>query len=247
MGPGQALVRTSQDREQLLPGEAAVLTIEVAAGGARVPSGIKGGELRRLATTDGAQPEWLAGVSFHDDGLAPDRVAKDGISVARVALPPRAQKLEGDLIVRADVSTASETGEVAFHLVGSGAPLADFTGNVREAIEDGFLVFYANVRVRKAGRFDFMSRLYDREHRAMALLVASATLDPSTREVRVGRCGRLLRDEDVPGPWELRDLEGFGFTDVEGRPARTPMATWKGPHPTGKYALETFSGGSEPR
>jgi hypothetical protein len=241
---GHALLRATQDREHLLPKGSVVLTLEVAVDGQRVPFEVKDAELLKPGPTEGVRPESLATVEFRDDGAPPDKVAKDGISTARVSLPQRHLNYEGEVRVRADVSTATERGEIVFPLVSTPAPPAALTGTVREAVENGSLAFYAGIRVEKPGRYDFTGRVYDAEQRALAVLNVNLELSPSVHEVRFALCGTLVRDAAVAGPWELRDLEGFRFAENEGRFERTPVPTWSGPHRTRVYPLETFSEGA---
>jgi len=239
---GHALLRATQDRNHLLPGEAALLTLEVAVDGKRVPFEVRGAELRQPSDAPGGRPESLASVPFLDDGVTPDAAAKDGIATARVSVPARRKSFDGKLQVRADVTTASEGGEVVFDMAATSAPPAIFTGVVRETIENGSLAFYAGIRVAVAGRYDFVGRVYDSQNRAMALLTANGSLDTSAREVRLNLCGQLLREANIAGPWELRDIEGLRFAEVTGDIERIPMPTWNGPHRTQVYPLEKFAG-----
>jgi hypothetical protein len=236
---GHALVRATQDLDHLLPGESALLTLEVATEGRRVPFEVKGAEL--LLPKPGAPGESVASVAFRDDGAAPDRTAGDGVATARVPVPPHLKAFDGELRVRAEVSAGSETGEVFYPLFVSSAVAATLTGTVREVVENGSLAFYAGIRVKKTGRYAFTGRVYDSEHRAMAVLTASETLDPQAREIRLTLCGALLRDEAIVGPWELRDVEGLYIVQNDDRVDRIPIATWNGPHRTREYPLETFS------
>jgi hypothetical protein len=238
---GHALLRATQERDHLLPGETSLLTLEVAVDGKRAPFDVKGSELQQPGASPSARPESLASVPFRDDGVAPDRAAKDGIASARVSVPEGVEHVDSELRVRADVSTASESGEVVFPLIALAAPPAVFTGTVREAVEDGSLAFYVGIRVDKPGRYDFIGRVYDSQHRVMAILFTNGNFDKSARETRLSFCGKLLRDENVPGPWELRDVEGFVFTEIAGRNDRVPMPTYAGPHRTKAYPLDTFS------
>jgi hypothetical protein len=241
---GRALLRATQDRAHLLPEESAILTIEVAVDDRRTPFEVKSADLSQPNTTPGVPTESLAAVAFRDDGVAPDKTAKDGITTARVSVPQQFRNLDGELRVRAEVSTASETGEVMFPLLVTSTAPAGFTGTVREAVENGSLAFYAGIRVKRPGRYDFIGRVYDSEHRVMAVLTSNATLDSSAREIRLAFCGALLRDEAVPGPWELRDVEGFHFVESKDRVDRIPLKPWSGPYRTRQYPLETFSEGS---
>jgi hypothetical protein len=241
---GHALLRVTQDRDYLLPGETTLLTLEVATDDRRTPFEVKGAELLQPKTAPDARAESLSSVTFRDDGVAPDEAAGDGVATARVSVPPRLRNFDGELRVRADVSTASETGEVVFPLLVTSALAAKFTGHIREAVEDGSLAFYASVRVEKPGRYAFVGRVYDSARRAMAVLTSNTTLKPPAGEVRLVLCGALVRDEAVAGPWELRDLEGFYFVERNDRIERIPMAAWTGSHRTQAYPLETFSDGA---
>jgi hypothetical protein len=238
---GRALLRATQERSHLLPGEAATLTIEVAVDSRRVPFEVKGGEIVQPSSAPGTRAESFASVIFKDDGVAPDTEARDGVATARVSIPPRLRDFDGELRVRADVSTASEAGEIVFPLHSTPAAPAVFTGTVREAVENGSLAFYVGIRPEKSGRYTIVGRIYDSKRRAMAVLTTNAEVRSSDHEVRLALCGELLRDEAVEGPWELRDVEGFRFAEVDGKVEKTPMATWSGPHRTLKYPLETFS------
>lgn len=240
MERGLALVRARQDRDHLVLGDEARLMLEVAVDGARVPFTVDGAELLGPRPAPSAQPESLGSVAFRNDGVPPDEKANDGVQTASVSLAASQKDLVGDLTVRAKVSTANESGEVRFPLVASGAAPAEFSGSVREALEHGALAFYVGVRVTQKGRYVFTGRVYDSKHRAMAILDANVDLDTGAHDVRLEMCGRLLADEGVPGPWELRDVEGFLLGEISGRPELVPMRVFKGPHRTRVYPLGAF-------
>jgi hypothetical protein len=240
MERGLALIRAVQDRDHLVLSDTARLTVEVAVDGARVPFEIKNGELRKAGSTPGARPEPVAPIVFRDDGVSPDEKAKDGIQTASVALGAALEHFIGDVSVRAEISTAKETGEIVFPFVAAGPPPAEFSGSVREAVEDGALALYVGIRVKQAGQYDFTGRLYDSQHRAMAVFDTSATLEPSAREVRLEVCAKVLRDGGPSGPWELRDVEGYFRGKIGDRPDLIPVPILKGPLRTRVYSLDSF-------
>ncbi|HEX7670282.1 MAG TPA: hypothetical protein VF395_11890, partial [Polyangiaceae bacterium] len=93
----------------------------------------------------------------------------------------------------------------------------------------------------RAGTYVLSAHLYDTRHRGMALLTTSAKLGPSAHGlVRFRAFGKLLRDLGVPGPWELRDIEGW-LDDRGHVPDRAFLPRWSGPHRTRTFPLDALS------
>lgn len=241
LGPNRAVVRVTEDRDHLLPGDAVTVTVEVVATGVRTPFEVKEAELVKARTKDNPNPESVAVLAFNDDGKPPDAGAKDGVSTATISDAPIIKDYVGDLTARIAITTATESGEVMLPLARTGPPPAEFSGKVRESVENGSLALYVGIRVKTAGHYALTGRLYDSEHRAMAVLDANVDLALDTREVRFEAFGKLLRDLNVPGPWELRDVEGYLFGAIADRVDLLPMRVSKGPYRTRAYPLTMFS------
>lgn len=227
-GPGHIVVRMTQDRDALLPGEAATLTVETARDDKPVPLRITSSSLT-FTPPQGSDP--TISVAFRDDGAPPDAARADDVWTAEVRLPTAPPGDSRALSVALGVTSEDETSELHFRLERRTAPPARFTGSVKESIVDGDVVFEIGVDVARSGTYAIMGHLYDREHRGMALLTATAALDRSEHVIRLRAFGKLLRDLGVAPPWELRDVDGW-LDDPGHVPDRAFVPMWRGPHRT---------------
>ncbi len=238
---GKATLRQEQDRLYLVPGEAAVVTLAASVGGAPATVVVAQAGLARLEGTPAVLSAPISGVTFRDDGVAPDVTANDGVLTAAV-LPPVASLsgYAGDLRLTVSVRVNGEQGEASFPFIYAGVPPARFTGTVREAVEDGSLALYVGVEVHVAGRYVVVARLYDAGDRPVALLQQNDMVDVAARELRLLAFGKVLRDAGAVSPFTLRDVQGWRMAE-SGYPDRQLLDIWSGPYQTAAYAPTVFS------
>lgn len=227
-GAGHVVVRMTQDRDSLLPGEAATLTVEAARDDKPVPLQVTSSSLM-FTPPQGSDP--TVAVDFRDDGAPPDAARADNVWTAEVRLSAASPGNNRSQSVLLSVTSGDETSELHFRLERGTAPPARLTGTVRDSVVDGDVVFEIGVNVVRAGSYAIMGHLYDTQRRGMALLTATATLDPTVHVVRLRAFGKLLRDLGVPSPWELRDVDGW-LDDPGHVPDRAFVPMWRGPHRT---------------
>jgi hypothetical protein len=113
---------------------------------------------------------------------------------------------------------------------------------VREALQDGALVFYLPVVVREGGRYLVSGRVDDARGRPLAVLSASEVLTAGPNELRLTLAGLLLREQSAGTPLTLRDVEAFLLRE-NADPDRALMPRLAGSVHTSKiYSINEFSG-----
>jgi hypothetical protein len=98
---------------------------------------------------------------------------------------------------------------VLFDVIYSPELPATWTGQVREAMENGSLNFYLKAEVRQAGRYIVTGRVDDAKGRPFALLTFNDLLATGPNEVRLTMFGKLMRDQEPALPLTLRDVDGY--------------------------------------
>jgi hypothetical protein len=149
-------------------------------------------------------------VVFVDDGSGADRVANDGTLVA--VLDPAHTGLanfNGPISTEVRYNVNGHDGVVQFEVVYSPELPAAWTGQVREAQEDGSLVFYLKADVREPGRYVVNGRVDDARGKPFALATFNDVLGPGINEVRLTVFGKLMRDGAPALPLTLRDVDGY--------------------------------------
>ncbi|MGZ7023499.1 MAG: hypothetical protein ACXVJ3_19860, partial [Ilumatobacteraceae bacterium] len=122
-----------------------------------------------------------------------------------------------------------------------GPPPARFTGQFREALENGSLEIYAGVEVNEAGPYMIMANLFDASGAPTASMLARMVqLDTGTREVKLEAFGRVIREAEASSPFTLTNLRGYLFYPG-GEPDRKAMPDYTDDYHTAKYPLEAFS------
>jgi hypothetical protein len=181
-------------------------------------------------------------LAFVDDGSGPDRVANDGTFVA--VLNPAETGLanfNGAISTEVRYNVNGHDGVVRFEVVYSPELPAAWTGQVREAQEDGSLVFYLKADVREPGRYVVNGRVDDARGKPFALATFNDVLGPGINEVRLTVFGKLMRDGAPALPLTLRDVDGYLLKE-NADPDRALMPRLEGSvHASKVYPLETFS------
>ncbi|MFN3789908.1 hypothetical protein [Massilia sp.] len=203
-------LQTSQSRVYLAAGEAAAFSLRaVDAQGATVPIVIT----RALAqgmTYGGSRPTPQVALSFADDGGGADPVAGDNAYAA--VLAPSQTGLAGfHGTIRTEVryNAGGRNGFALFDVIYTPVLPASWTGQVREAVENGSLSFYLGLEVRQPGRYIVTGRVDDARGQPFALATFNEVLAVGTREVKLTVFGKLMTDERPALPLRLRDVDGY--------------------------------------
>lgn len=203
-------LQTSQSRVYLAAGEAAAFSLRaVDAQGATVPIVIT----RALAqgmTYGGSRPTPQVALSFADDGGGADPVAGDHAYAA--VLAPSQTGLAGfHGTIRTEVryNAGGRNGFALFDVIYTPVLPASWTGQVREAVENGSLSFYLGLEVRQPGRYIVTGRVDDARGQPFALATFNEVLAVGTREVKLTVFGKLMTDERPALPLRLRDVDGY--------------------------------------
>jgi hypothetical protein len=106
-------------------------------------------------------------------------------------------------------SVGGRNGMLLFDVIYSPDLPATWTGQVREAIDNGSLVFYLKAEVRQPGRYIVTGRVDDARGKPFALATFNDLLGPGPNEVRLTVFGKLMRDQDAALPLTLRDVDGY--------------------------------------
>jgi hypothetical protein len=239
---GDILLQTSQSRVYMASGESVAFSLRaVDKQGNAVPlavtraiaQGITFGNKRSAAQVP---------LVFVDDGSGADRVANDGTFVA--VLNPAQTGLatfNGPISTEVRYNVNGHDGMVQFEVVYSPELPAAWTGQVREAQEDGSLVFYLKADVREPGRYVVNGRVDDARGAPFALATFNDVLGPGINEVRLTVFGKLMRDGAPALPLILRDVDGYLLKE-NADPDRALMPRLEGSvHASKVYPLESFS------
>jgi hypothetical protein len=233
-GPSNIRLLTSQSRVYLAAGEAVTFSLRaVDAGGNAVP----------LVVTRAV----AHGVTFGNARAAPQvplAFADDSSGGLAAALSPGQTGLAGfHGLIDADVvvNAGGSKGAVQFEVVYSPEAPATWTGQVREAQENGSLVFYLKAEVRSPGRYVVTGRVDDARGRPFALATFNDVLGPGVHEVPLTVFGKLMRDGGPVVPLTLRDVEGYLLKE-NADPDRALMPRLEGRvYVSKQYSLDSFS------
>jgi hypothetical protein len=245
-----ARVTLKQDRLYLSGDESVTLLIacETSEGPApcEVLSSIaRSGPFSAAKPDRGAQPPERSSVVTFQPIEVPEG-AGEGLSgsAMRAVFTPSAQGFEGHhgpIGIFMDLRVEGEEGRTGFDIEYTPAPPAVFTGQVREALEEGSLILYVGVRAEKAGRYVIQARVDDASGRSFALLSFNDELPSGLTEAKLPLFGKLILDEKAEAPFRLRDVEGFLLKENV-HPDRELMPTHEGVLFTSKaYTPRDFS------
>ncbi|TFW27299.1 choice-of-anchor X domain-containing protein [Massilia horti] len=236
------LLQTSQSRVYMAAGESVAFSLRaVDATGNVLPLVVK----RALAqgiTYGSNRPAPQVPVSFVDDGTGADPVPNDGAFAA--VLTPAQTGLSGfHGTIRTEVryNVGGSDGLVLFDVIYSPELPATWIGPVRDAVENGSLVFYLKLDVRQAGRYIVNGRVDDAHGKPFALATFNDLLGPGPNDVRLTVFGKLMRDQEAALPLLLRDVDGYLLKE-NADPDRAMLPRLEGQVATSKsYPLTRFS------
>ncbi|MEO9236426.1 MAG: choice-of-anchor X domain-containing protein [Polyangiaceae bacterium] len=240
-GNHRVAITQNQDRLLLTPGQSATVSITAMADNKPVTVTFSRSVL--VPMIEDANQNAVAGspvgnVSFHDDGVAPDTIASDGIWTGTVSTSSAAPS--GGLELLVDASAEGENGTLIFNFTQVQAAPASFTQTARDVLENGSIAIYVGVSVQQAGRYEIVGRLYDANGLPIVYMRFIDEMTPDTKEVRLLAYGAVILDEGGVSPFTLKDVEGSMLV-VGGFPDREPMTDWRGPYTTANYALSSLT------
>lgn len=202
-------IQSSQSRVYLGAGESVELALRaVDEHGATLPLTVTGAIAQGMRFGP-VRPAPQVALSFRDDG-ATGAAAQDGTQ--RALLTPSQTALagfDGTIRIQVRYSVDGQAGTLLFDVIHTPQAPAVWTGQVREALEDGSLNFYLKLDVRQAGRYVVHGRVDDARGRPLALLTFNELLAAGPGEVKLAIFGKLVRDHPPAMPLTLRDVDGY--------------------------------------
>jgi hypothetical protein len=235
-------LQTSQSRVYMAAGEAVSFSLRaVDAGGQALPLVVTRAVAQGI-TFKGSRASPQVALAFADDGRGADAVAGDG-AFAAVLAPAQTGLAAFNGTIRAEVrySVGGNNGAVLFDVIYSPELPATWSGQVREAVENGSLNFYLKADIRQAGRYIVSGRVDDARGKPFALVTFNDKLGVGPNEVRLTMFGKLMRDQDAALPLTLRDVDGYLLKENTD-PDRVLMPRLEGKAFTGKpHPLTSFS------
>ncbi len=146
----------------------------------------------------------LGDVVYHDDGVAPDERADDGVYTALYELAPEAVPERAASYLVEVLASLPEGGTRA---TSSGFlysnPWARLTGAFRDEVRDGNLVILAEVDVSRAGRFHLEGTLARPNGDPIGWAQAATELAPGRRWIELSFYGLMFRERGATGPFVL--------------------------------------------
>jgi hypothetical protein len=235
-------VQTSQSRVYMAAGETVSFSLRAIDPDGQVLPLVVTRAVAQGITVKGSRAAAQVALAFADDGAGADAVAGDG-AFAAVLAPAQTGLASFNGTIRAEVrfSVGGNAGSVLFDVIYSPELPARWTGQVREAVEDGSLNFYLKAEVRQAGRYVVSGRVDDARGKPFALVSFNDVLAIGTTEVRLTMFGKLMRDQEAALPLTLRDVDGYLLKENTD-PDRALMPRLEGKVFTGQpHPLKGFS------
>jgi hypothetical protein len=203
-------LQTSQSRVYMASNEAVAFSLRAVDSSNQVLPLVVTRAVAQGITYNGTRQTPQVSVPFVDDGSGVDPVPNDG-AFAGVLAPGQTGLAGFAGTIRTEVrySVNGKNGAVIFDVIYTPELPAVWTGQVREAIENGSLNFYLKAEVRQPGRYVISGRVDDARGKPFALLTFNDVLGAGPNEVRLTMFGKLMRDQDAALPLTLRDVDGY--------------------------------------
>jgi len=190
----------------------------------------------RIKPFDAGDEAWIA-AAMHDDGRDGDEVAGDRRYTASFQPGP---KLYGRVLAEGVVELANAgVRRVPQALIYTSGPRARLTGRWRDEAKAGHLYLSAEVVVEAAGTFTLMAQLVGPARQPIALVRAADKLDAGTRWITLRVWGKAIRDAEIDGPYEVRNV--LLRRDLPERGDYDPGPTILSAHHTRPYRATEFS------
>jgi hypothetical protein len=203
-------LQTSQSRVYMASNEAVAFSLRAVDASNQVLPLVVTRAVAQGITYNGTRQTPQVSVPFVDDGSGADPVPNDG-AFAGVLAPGQTGLAGFAGTIRTEVrySVNGKNGAVIFDVIYTPELPAVWTGQVREAIENGSLNFYLKAEVRQPGRYVISGRVDDARGKPFALLTFNDVLGAGPNEVRLTMFGKLMRDQEAALPLTLRDVDGY--------------------------------------
>jgi hypothetical protein len=203
-------LQTSQSRVYMASNEAVAFSLRAVDSSNQVLPLVITRAVAQGITYNGTRQTPQVSVPFVDDGSGADPVPNDG-AYAGVLAPAQTGLAGFAGTIRTEVrySVNGQNGAVIFDVIYTPELPAVWTGQVREAVENGSLNFYLGAEVRQPGRYVISGRVDDAHGQPFALLTFNDVLGAGPNEVRLTMFGKLMRDQDAALPLTLRDVDGY--------------------------------------
>ncbi len=240
---GNVRLRTSQERIFVAGRESVTFTITAYDGdGAIAPLNIIAAGIIDPPQGGKASTRPLRAVKVNDAGTDGDVTPGDG--TYSYMFTPALQGFAdytGQLRLDMTIEVNGQAGYTYFDMYYTPEPPAIWTGAVREAIDNGSLVFYLKAEVRVPGRYIATGRLDDFTGKPFALAVFNQELTAGTHEIPFRAFGKLVLDNQPALPLRLRDVDGFLLKE-DSFPDRALMPRLPGlVHMSKRYPMNVFS------
>lgn len=212
-----------------------VLYLEIVdpATGKRIDAALPRARIRPFDAGDEASIE----AAMRDDGRGGDEVAGDRRYTASFQPGP---KLLGRVLAEGVVELAKAgVRRVPQALIYTNGPRAHLTGRWRDEQKDGHLYLSAEVAVEAAGTFTLMAQLVGPTRQPIALVRATEQLDAGTPWMTLRVWGKAIRDAEIDGPYEVRNV--LLRRDMTERGDYDPGPTILSAHHTKPYRVKDFS------
>jgi hypothetical protein len=203
-------LQTSQSRVYMASNEAVAFSLRAVDSSNQVLPLVITRAVAQGITYNGTRQTPQVSVPFVDDGSGADPVPNDG-AYAGVLAPAQTGLAGFAGTIRTEVrySVNGQNGAVIFDVIYTPELPTVWTGQVREAVENGSLNFYLGAEVRQPGRYVISGRVDDAHGQPFALLTFNDVLGAGPNEVRLTMFGKLMRDQDAALPLTLRDVDGY--------------------------------------
>lgn len=239
---GAIQIQTSQSRVFMAAGERAAFSLRAVDADGKPLALVVSRALAQGMTYKDTRPSAQVALPFADDGSGADAVAGDG-AFAGVLAPSQTGLAGFNGTIRTEVrySVNGKSGFVLFDVIYTPELPALWSGQVREALEDGSLVYYLKADIRSAGRYIVHGRVDDAKGKPFALATFNDMLPAGPVEIRLTVFGKLVRDKEAALPLTLRDVDGFLLKENVD-PDRALMPRLEGKVLVGKpHPLKSFS------
>jgi hypothetical protein len=236
------LLQTSQSRVFMAAGEAAAFSLRAVDAQGKPLALVVTRAAAQGMTYQGQRATAQIALPFADDGQGADGAAGDG-AFAGILAPAQTGLAAFNGTIRTEVryTVAGKSGFVLFDVIYTPELPATWSGQVREAVEDGSLVYYLKANVQKAGRYVVQGRVDDAKGQPFAMASFNDLLPAGPAEVKLTVFGKLLRDKAPALPLTLRDVDGYLLKENVD-PDRALMPRLEGRVATGKaHPLKGFS------
>jgi hypothetical protein len=203
-------LQTSQSRVYMAASEAVAFSLRAVNAAGQVQPLVITRAIAQGITYRGARQTPQVSIAFADDGSGSDPVPNDG-AYAGVLAPAQTGLAGFNGTIRTQVSynVNGKNGMVVFDVIYTPELPAVWTGQVREAVENGSLVFLLPVEVRMPGRYVISGRVDDARGKPFALLTFNDLLGPGPNVIKLTMFGKLMRDQEAALPLTLRDVDGY--------------------------------------